>query len=67
MDLENLTCYKFYMIPDYSPTESKIILVSDHSIGDGVAGFTMLALMQPSEDFSGLRKVSPPSIFVKIL
>jgi hypothetical protein len=67
MDVENLLCYKFYIIPDYSPTESKIILNADYTIGDSVSGFTMIALMQPSEDFSGLRKVSPPSILVKTL
>jgi hypothetical protein len=36
-------------------------------MGDGVSGLSMIALMQPSEDFSGLRVVSTPSFGYTIL
>jgi stress-induced morphogen len=66
MDLKVL-CYKFYLIPDYSPTESMVINCSDHAMGDGISGISMIALMQPSEDFSGLRTVASASMCTQFL
>lgn len=67
LDLENTACYKIYLFPDFSQNESKIVLVVNHIITDGVSGMSVLALLQPNQDFSGLMKVSPASYYVQIL
>jgi hypothetical protein len=56
-----------FLIPDYSETESRIIVNVNHAVGDGVSAFSMLAKMQPSGDFSCLPKVSPPSYLTQML
>jgi hypothetical protein len=66
-DVDNKTCYMCYLIPDYSETESRIIVNCSHAVGDGVSAFSMLAAMQPSGDLSCLPKVSPPSYLTQML
>jgi hypothetical protein len=66
-DLHNTTLYMCYLIPDYSETESRIIVNTNHAIGDGVSAFSMLAAMEPKGDFSCLPKVSPPPYLVQML
>jgi hypothetical protein len=56
------------MIPDYSETESKIIVVATHLLMDGVSAFGYLFMMQKNPDFSKMPKVSsPPSFWVNVL
>lgn len=64
IDMFKGPCYKVYLIPDYNETEGRVILVANHTISDGVSGFSILALFQPSEDLSGFPRVSPPSFMV---
>ena len=66
IDVYNTVCYQIYLIPDFNETEGRVILVANHSIGDGMSGFSMLALLQPSEDMSGFPRVSPPSFLTQL-
>lgn len=66
MDLDNTACYRIYLVPDYSETESKIICVANHMLGDGVSGMGLLAFLQPSKDFSCFGKMAPSPWYVQL-
>ena len=64
-DILNSVVYKYILIPDYSETESRIIMICSHCVGDGVSFYSMLAAFQ--NDFSILPRVSPPAFWMVLL
>ena len=64
-DIFNSVVYKYILIPDYSETESRIIMICSHCVGDSVSFYSMLAALQ--NDFSILPKVTPPSPWMILL
>jgi len=43
LGLFNNLSNRFFLMPDYSPTESRIFLLSSHVIGDGVSLWSVFA------------------------
>lgn len=56
-DYFNNAPYLYIMIPDYSPTESRILSVQSHTIGDGVGFWSFFASIGKDQDFAGLPRV----------
>ncbi len=52
---------KFYLIADYKPNESIVVLMEHHAICDGVQGIAILNALTTKKDFSRLPKVTPPT------
>jgi hypothetical protein len=47
LDIENTVSYRYFFIPDYSLSESRIIIVASHLVGDGVSWWSIFASMSP--------------------
>ena len=61
MDLQSNVLYRWYLIPDFSESESKILWVANHAYIDGVSLFGLMNSLTVEKDFSVLGRVSPPS------
>ena len=61
IDMENLPPYKFWLLANYKPDESILIIMGHHSCLDGIGIFSMLQALTTEKDFSKLPRVSPPS------
>ena len=66
-DIENSFSYKYLLIPDWSPTESRVLFLASHLMMDGVSLVSMFLTMSPEVDFSNGPKLAPPSFASKIL
>jgi hypothetical protein len=67
IDQMDFASYRFYMIPDYSPTEGRIIHICNHCNLDGISVWSMYAAIDKDYDFKNLPRVSPPPWYVSAL
>ena len=66
-DYENIPQWRFILIPDYSPTESRMVHLINHNLADGIAIESFYTSIQPNPDFSILPKVPILPLLLKIL
>ena len=57
--------FQYVLIPDYSETESRIIVVASHMMLDGIAAFSFLKAASPDKDFSGFPPMAPVPFYKK--
>ena len=60
-DLVNLPPFRVWLVANYKPNESLIILNGHHSLTDGVQLFGMMHTLDSKADFSRLPRVTPPT------
>lgn len=68
LDLYENVAYRWYLIPDYGPNESRIIWFMDHCGFDGVTLVCIWNEMQDKPDLSGLNHLSKRyTLFERVL
>jgi hypothetical protein len=59
--------YRFYLFPDYSETESRLFMLLNHSLTDGVSYWAIMVALSVEKDFSTLPKsVSAPGFWTQV-
>ena len=46
--------YRFYIIEDYTETESAVIMIAHHALADGIAAIGLLNAIDTKKDFGNL-------------
>ena len=57
MDLSENVLYRWYLIPDYSFNQSKIVFTFSHTYIDGVSFISLMNAISANKDFSNIGRV----------
>ena len=64
MDLFSNVAYRFYLFPDYADNESRLFMLLNHALTDGVSYWAIMVALTDEKDFTSLPKsVSPPTVW----